>query len=299
VRGRSMLSFRIGYAGHTREFHLSRTGLAVSAGLLALAFVLTTQFIYEYRENWAKVRELPNLRRRVSEQNLVLYKLHAKFETLETEVERLRVLDARVRALVNPTEPAPARPGKEGMPTGVGGVETPAGAMDESVDRLLERLGRLSQDVLVDVKDFEILYHTLDYRRMLAESVPVLWPVRGFLSSAFGIRISPFTDTEVFHRGLDIAAPPGTSVMAAASGRVARSGVDAQLGNFVVLEHGNGYRTLYGHLAERTVGEGAVVRQGDPVGTVGDTGRTTGPHLHYEVHVNGLPVNPVRFLDNN
>lgn len=296
MRGRSTLSFRIGYAGHAREFHLSRTGLAVSAGLLALAFVLATQFIYEYRENWAKVRELPNLRRRASEQKLVLYKLHAKFESLEAEVERLRALDARVRKLVNLPEPAARRHGQEGVPAGVGGVETPAGAMDGSADRLLERLGRLSQDVLVDVKDFEILSDALDYRRMLAESVPALWPVRGFLSSPFGIRISPFTDTEVFHRGLDIAAPPGTVVVAAASGRVARSGVDAQLGKFVVLDHGNGYRTLYGHLAARSVGEGAVVRQGDPVGAVGDTGKTTGPHLHYEVHVNGLPVNPVRFL---
>jgi murein DD-endopeptidase MepM/ murein hydrolase activator NlpD len=291
-----MLSLRIGYAGHTREIHLSRTGLAVSAGLLALAFVLTTQFIYEYRENGAKARELPDLRRRASEQKIVLYKLHAKFESLGTEVERLRALDARVRTLVDLPEAARGRLGQEGMPAGVGGVETPAGATDGGVDRLLERLGRLSQDVLVNVKDFEILYDTLDYRRMLAESVPALWPVRGFLSSPFGIRISPFTDTEVFHRGLDIAAPPGTTVVAAASGRVARSGTDAQLGNFVVLDHGNGYRTLYGHLTARTVDEGAVVRQGDTVGTVGDTGRTTGPHLHYEVHVNGLPVNPVRFL---
>jgi murein DD-endopeptidase MepM/ murein hydrolase activator NlpD len=76
-----------------------------------------------------------------------------------------------------------------------------------------------------------------------------------------------------------------------------KSGFEALLGNVVVVDHGSGYRSVYAHLSGRSVGEGAFVAKGDPVGTVGDTGRTTGPHLHYEVRVNGLPVNPARFLN--
>jgi murein DD-endopeptidase MepM/ murein hydrolase activator NlpD len=165
------------------------------------------------------------------------------------------------------------------------------------LDRLLDlRFEQLKKDVLVDARDLEILREELDSRRVLLESLPALWPVRGILSSGFGVRISPFTDTPVFHHGLDIIGGKGLPVRAAAAGKVVRSGYESLFGNVVVLEHGYGYRTLYAHLETRRAEVGDVVEKGDPVGTLGETGRTTGPHLHYEVHVNGLAVNPSRFL---
>ena len=179
----------------------------------------------------------------------------------------------------------------------MGGIETQESSAAGRLDRLLDlRFEQLKKDVLVDVKDLEVLCEELDSRRIVLESAPSLWPVRGFLSSGFGIRNSPFTDTKVFHHGLDIIARPGAPVSAASGGRVVRSGYESLFGNIVVLDHGYGYRTLYAHLAERRVAMNDFVQKGDPVGTVGATGRTTGPHLHYEVHVNGLPVNPSRFL---
>ncbi len=298
VRKRYTFAIRIGDSGRSGEFSLGRTGFAVLLGILGLFFVLTTEFIYDYRDNLSKLRELRNLRERVSEQNLTLYNLHAKFESIETEVERIRMLDTRVRSLVNINETLRTGGGKEGRATGIGGSETPESAPGARLDRLLDlRCEQLKESILVDVKNMETVCEKLDTNRIVLESVPAAWPARGILGSGFGVRQSPFTETKVFHHGVDIDAPPGTPVKSAAGGKVVRSGYEPLYGNVVVVDHGYGYRTLYAHLSERIVEGGAIVRKGDIVGKVGGTGRTTGPHLHYEVHVNGLAVNPARFLN--
>ncbi|MBI5577110.1 MAG: M23 family metallopeptidase [Deltaproteobacteria bacterium] len=290
---------RVGYGDRARDFRVGRTGLIATVAALGLLFVALTHFLYDYRENLSKLRDLRALRQRVSEQNLSLYDLHSKFESLETEVERLRAVDARVRSLASINRSlSPGTAGKTGRSSGVGGSETREASAEGRLDSLLDlRFEQLKKDVLVDVKDLEILCEELDSRRIVLESAPSLWPVRGVLSSGFGVRTSPFTETKVFHHGLDIIARPGAPVKAASGGRVVRSGYESLFGNLVVLDHGYGYRTLYAHLAERRVAVDEIVQKGDPVGTVGATGRTTGPHLHYEVHLNGLPVNPSRFLN--
>lgn len=299
VRERHTVSLRIGYGERSHEFRIGRSGILAAVAALALLFFATTHFLYDYRENLSKIRDLRVLRQRVSEQNLTLYNLYSKFESLDTEVERLRALDARVRTLARINQSlSPGGAGKAGRSGGIGGMETQETASAARLDRLLDlRFDQLKKDVLVDAKDLEALREELDIRRVVLESIPALWPVRGILTSGFGVRTSPFTDTPVFHHGLDIVARQGVQVRAAAAGKVVRSGYESLFGNVVVLEHGYGYRSLYAHLGERTAVAGDLVQKGDPIGTVGDTGRTTGPHLHFEVHVNGLPVNPSRFLD--
>jgi murein DD-endopeptidase MepM/ murein hydrolase activator NlpD len=299
VRERHMASLRVGYGERSREFRIGRTGLMATVATLALLFFAATHFLYDYRANLSKIRDVRVLRQRVTEQNLTLYHLYSKFESLETEVERLRALDARVRTVARINQSLHSGfAGKAGRSTGIGGMETQQSAAATRLDRLLDlRFEQLAKDVLVDARELESLREELDLRRIVLESIPALWPVRGMLSSGFGVRTSPFTDTAVFHHGLDIVAKRGVPVRAAAAGRVVRSGYESLYGNVVVVEHGNGYRTLYAHLGERLAAAGDIMQKGDPVGTVGDTGRTTGPHLHYEVHVNGLAVNPSRFLD--
>ena len=298
LRERHAISLRFGYGERSREFRIGRTGLMAAAAALSLLFFATTHFLYDYRENLSKIRDLRALRQRIGEQNIALYNLYSKFESLETEVERLRAIDARVRALAHINQSlSTGAAGKSGRSTGIGGVETQE-AVAARLDRLLElRFEQLKKDVLVDAKNLDALREELDSRRIVLESIPALWPVKGILSSGFGVRTSPFTDTPVFHHGLDIIAGAGAQVRAAAAGKVVRSGYESLFGNVVVLDHGCGYRSLYAHLAERIVAAGDLVQKGDPIGTVGDTGRTTGPHLHFEVHVNSLPVNPSRFLN--
>ncbi len=135
-----------------------------------------------------------------------------------------------------------------------------------------------------------------DSQRSLLASTPTIWPIRGWITSSFGQRISPFTDKLQMHEGLDICARPGTPVKATAEGIVIYSGWKSDFGKLVTIDHGYGYRTRYGHLSKIFVKNGQRVKRGDAVGAVGNTGRSTGPHLHYEVKVRGLPVNPKTYL---
>ncbi|HTS71789.1 MAG TPA: M23 family metallopeptidase [Terriglobia bacterium] len=125
---------------------------------------------------------------------------------------------------------------------------------------------------------------------------PSIWPVQGPITAGFGQRMDPFTGEGVFHSGIDIAAPGGTPVKAAADGILFYSGPDAGYGNEALIDHGFGVTTKYAHLSTLHVVAGQEVRRGQVIGAVGMTGRTTGPHLHYEVIVRGTPVNPARYL---
>src|SRR5487761_106104 len=130
-----------------------------------------------------------------------------------------------------------------------------------------------------------------------SSSIPSIWPVRGEVTDAFGERIDPISGEEAFHPGMDIAAPSGTSVRAAADGIVVQAGRgETGYGNEILIDHGSGLTTRYGHLRKVFVVEGQEVKQGQVIGSIGMTGRTTGPHLHYEVLVHETPVNPAKFL---
>ncbi len=124
----------------------------------------------------------------------------------------------------------------------------------------------------------------------------MVFPTRGELSSRFGWRDNPFTGLREHHNGLDIGAPMGTPVVAAMSGRVAITGVSPVYGRYVILSHASGLQTLYGHLNRALVARGAAVSQGQPIGEVGNTGYSTGSHLHFTVFRNNVPVDPLRFF---
>ncbi len=127
-------------------------------------------------------------------------------------------------------------------------------------------------------------------------ATPSIWPVKGWVTSGFGPRISPFTEKPAWHDGLDIGAAPNAPVHAPAKGRVTATGYDPKLGNIVRLNHGYGIETLYGHLAKSLVKEGQRVNRGDVVGLVGSTGLATGPHLHYMVKAKGQALDPNKYI---
>jgi len=132
--------------------------------------------------------------------------------------------------------------------------------------------------------------------RPIPSAVPTLWPTRGWLTSGFGVRVDPVTAERTMHRGVDIATAPGAPVVAPSDGVVLYAGMDGVYGNLLVLDHGCGVRTRYGHLAEIAVARGQAVKRGTAIAMVGNTGRSTGPHLHYEVQVDGIAENPSRFV---
>jgi murein DD-endopeptidase MepM/ murein hydrolase activator NlpD len=135
---------------------------------------------------------------------------------------------------------------------------------------------------------------TRDWVRLAA--APTLWPVQGRITGSFGERIDPFNGEGAFHRGVDISSDIGTRVIAPADGIVEFSDQMNGYGRTVVIDHGNGISTLYGHLSGFTVSPGQLIHRGDTLGYVGQTGRSTGPHLHYEVRILNTPVNPHKYL---
>jgi murein DD-endopeptidase MepM/ murein hydrolase activator NlpD len=133
-----------------------------------------------------------------------------------------------------------------------------------------------------------------DWMRLAA--APTLWPVQGRITGSFGERIDPFSGEGAFHRGVDISAEIGTRIIAPADGVVQYADLMNGYGRTVTLDHGNGITTLYGHLSGFAVSPGETIHRGDTLGYVGSSGRSTGPHLHYEVRIFNTPVNPHKYL---
>ncbi len=166
----------------------------------------------------------------------------------------------------------------------------------EVVASVKEGLEWLSREATTQERVLSELSQAAEQRSSRWAATPSIWPVKGWVTSGFGPRISPFTEKPAWHDGLDIGAAPNAPVQAPAQGRVTATGFDPKLGNIVRLDHGFGIETLYGHLAKALVKEGQRVNRGDVVGLVGSSGLATGPHLHYMVKVNGQALDPNKYI---
>jgi murein DD-endopeptidase MepM/ murein hydrolase activator NlpD len=147
------------------------------------------------------------------------------------------------------------------------------------------------------ISDLAQLTDTENKLRKYLDSIPTFWPASGRISDNFGYRIHPIKRTKIFHEGLDISVPHGSDIKSAASGTVIFSGSKNGYGNLVTIDHGNGVTTAYGHNSKNLVKEGQKVNKGDIIAKAGSTGISTGPHLHFEVRLNGTPVDPLKYLD--
>ena len=165
--------------------------------------------------------------------------------------------------------------------------------------RLMHRsLDNLNSEIAVDKQGKIELYKFLENQKLLLASTPSIWPTKGWMSSHFGYRISPFTGEKDFHRGLDISTKMSVPIVAPADGVVSSIRLDHKSGIVLTIKHGYGLDTLYAHLQKALVKKGQEVKRGETIALVGNSGRSTGPHLHYEVHLNDVPVNPLRYILN-
>lgn len=186
-----------------------------------------------------------------------------------------------------------------GQPPAVGGVEDIAGsayalpsALDSSIDKLASQFDRQQAQL-------SALQSLLMDDKIESNLKPTGMPVKGYISSYFGVRADPFDGRSARHTGLDIATPWGTPVHAVAEGMVTFAGVRHGYGNVVEIDHGNGYMTRYAHNSKLDVHPGEHVQVGDVIANAGSTGRSTGPHVHFEVWYNGRVVNPLAFVRNH
>ena len=155
----------------------------------------------------------------------------------------------------------------------------------------------LLKDLLAGLEDrLQNVRTDVDNRNQLAAATPSIWPTHGWLSSSMGNRADPFTGEKDFHPGLDISADKGDPVYSTADGKIVNAAAAGNYGNLVVVDHGYGIETRYGHLSAFKVTIGQTVKRGDVLGLVGSTGRATSSHLHYEVRANGRILNPLQLL---
>jgi murein DD-endopeptidase MepM/ murein hydrolase activator NlpD len=247
--------------------------------------------------------------------------LHAKVGSLEDVFDGLAELERKIRVIAN--LPGAASGAEAGATDGRGGpeepdpaaLETPAaetpaepesaaasapadpGKLDEAaLARVRTRARQLGEGLGMRREGLEDLIAGLEGKSDQLASTPSIWPTDGWVTSGYGYRTSPFTGRKKFHGGLDIAADFGTVILAPARGRVTFVGNRGPLGKAVVLDHGYGLRTTYGHTAKAYVKRGEVVERGAPIAAIGSTGRSTGPHLHYAVEREGRAVDPSDYI---
>lgn len=171
-------------------------------------------------------------------------------------------------------------------------------AMDEQRDyqTLAIRIDKTLKESQMREQSVLDLWETLAEKQSLMNAIPNLRPARGWITSRFGYRVSPFTRKATLHAGLDIAAAPGSPVYAPADGLISFAGYDEGYGKMITIDHGYGYSTRFAHNAQIYVQVGQRVSRWDIIASVGNTGRSTGPHLHYEVRLNGIPRDPANFI---
>lgn len=174
----------------------------------------------------------------------------------------------------------------------------------ELISSMVKKADILSKKLVVQSQSFDEILGLVKNKSKMLSSIPAIQPVRNKdlrkMSSGYGYRTDPFSKVKIFHSGIDFTAPTGTQIYATADGVVARADADASgYGNHIRIDHGFGYLTLYAHLSKLKVKPGQNVKRGDLIGFVGSTGKSTGPHLHYEVHKDNKPINPINFFIND
>ena len=147
-------------------------------------------------------------------------------------------------------------------------------------------------------KGFKSLLDSLDKKKNILASTPAIWPTTGWVTSSFGYRKSPFTGLREFHKGLDISTRIGTPIIAPADGTITFCGKRGYMGKAIIIDHGHGMVTRFGHVSKFLKKRGDTVKRGDTIAKVGNTGRSTGPHLHYDIRLNGISVNPEKYILN-
>lgn len=285
------------------RIQLSKTILTLLLAVLLVLVFLFVAFLFDDINNRLRITKLEMQRKSLIAQNARLVErgrekdqqlalISDKMRDIELTLERIEEVEGRVRLL-------------SGMPEEEGALITETGPVTHRISQTattadVANLYSSAKDIIerMDSHGLSLRKVAKYFSEQRSEilQVPAVWPLRGWVTSVFGMRTSPFTGKPAMHKGIDIAAPEGTVIRAPASGTVIFRGVQSGYGKVLVLRHGKGITTLYGHLSKSLVQEADRIPIGTPVALVGNTGRSTGPHLHYEVRLNNIPVNPKRFL---
>jgi murein DD-endopeptidase MepM/ murein hydrolase activator NlpD len=292
-----------GSLARTRVLQFARWQIVAAGLVLCLMLMSVSGGVYHYiflkaaREGWPVVGQVVSMifrdemaqRERVMRENLDA--MAQKVGEMQAKLVRLEAMGDRVSTLVGvKSDGLKPAPGKGGQ----GGLYVP---LDRpSLSELNEVLSQLDERTDTGADIFTLIESRLLESQLQALMVPSVAPVDGPVGSGFGVRPDPFTGRAALHTGLDFPAEVGTAIHAAAGGVVALIEQHPQYGRVLEISHGSGLSTRYAHVSRTWVKTGDLVKRGQLVAEVGNSGRSTGPHLHFEVMVGGVPQNPARFL---
>jgi len=308
MRKRIEIWFHSGPTSDIKEFSLHKTTLGVI--LLTVIAAIGGVFFIGYDYFQLKKTSLNNIvlnqtiikqNDEIKSQRNQIQSFASEIEILKKQVDNLSKFEDKVRLVADIKQTSDSI----GL-IGIGGIPRdeldPDIPLEQKHNNLIREMHQqVSQTNLAAQKqtlDFEHLIKLLEQKRNLLASTPSIKPVDGWISSKFGYRTSPFTGKKEFHSGLDISNKSGEKIIATADGRVSYAARKMYIGNLVVIDHGHGRVTKYGHLKKLLVKRGQQVKRGDVIALLGNTGKSTGPHVHYEVRINGTPVNPLKYILN-
>ncbi len=280
--------------GENKNFRLRLWFFYVLALCFLLLILSTAWLLKEYLQSQQLKNQLQQTQVEREEQNEQLLNLHKQIQNITKDFQRVERFDAKIRHMLD-------------MNAELGAVDTKANEdfLNTSLPmhkpnlmarRMQNYLNLLAHDIQLEEVNQQDLLKALRLKESALSRSPSIWPVRGKINSSFGYRRAPFGGHRSFHKGIDIKGAVGAPVVASAAGTVKSAGYDGAYGIVVVVDHGAGIVTKYAHLQMATVKPGQNVKRGDRVGRVGMTGRTTGPHLHYEVVVGGVPRDPMKYI---
>jgi murein DD-endopeptidase MepM/ murein hydrolase activator NlpD len=288
-------------SGRTRYFVVKRRWLRASvfgAAILALGLVAIS---FAGLRGWWQGRQAQVGADRSAELRAQIEKTEEKMATLAQRLEQVDAFEQRLRELAQLSDPArrlaigPVDDPEAGSASPWGHREHPL--LRQAREHLMvERMDGLLDEANHQVEQLDALTRHFEAMQARLASTPALRPTKGWLTSRFGERRDPMTGRTTMHRGVDVAASIGTAIVSPADGTVVKVEEQTGYGLVVMVDHGFGMMTKYAHLADAAVRAGDTVRRGDRIGSVGMSGRSTGPHLHYEVLVDGVAADPEYFI---
>jgi murein DD-endopeptidase MepM/ murein hydrolase activator NlpD len=265
-------------------------------------------FVYDYHRVKNTYTASKSLEQKIVEQQDLISGQHAQIKQFTSEINRLKAqlvtlnnFEEKIRIIANlhPLEEQDNLFGVGGsIPEDLMPTTELANRQSGLIREMHDQVAQLEVASINQKKGFSTLLEALEGQKNLLACTPTIRPTKGWRTSKFGYRISPFTGRREFHKGLDIANQKGTEIIAPANGVVKFVGKKGFMGDLLVIDHGHGLITRYGHLGKTLKKRGEKVERGDLVAVMGNTGRSTGPHLHYEVQLNGVPVNPEKYILN-
>lgn len=288
-------------ASGSRHLRIHKKGFKIGLYLLTFVFLSAIFFFCDYIQVKKKAYELNQLRQEAQTQRSQIHFFSARIEDLERQLSGLKEFDKKIRIIANlergqdttplmgmgGPSPSDIRENLKKEKDGIGLVQQ----MRSDVERLQSE-AKSREDSLAE------LGRLLESKKEVLNHTPSIWPLMGWLTSSFGFRTNPFTGLTQMHEGLDISNRVGSLIVAPADGIVSDIGNDQVHGRVLVISHGFGTISRYCHLNKVLVKVGQKVKRGEKIAEVGMTGKTTGPHLHYEVRLNGIPINPMRYILN-